>query len=142
MARDQADGLRTEFLSDEDARELLKLPSKDNGDASHEVAALTQAVQILANIAVSLVANQGRTVRLATLILKDAYPFPEPHFSADVITSEVDKTRPVGAQKRADLTLHEATGIVAVRGVRRNKSEWVCLIPVSNIKGMLVAEDK
>jgi len=80
------------------------------------------------------------TVPLASVSLKEAYPFPEPHFSADVVTSQVDKSRPVGSQKSAQLTYHESTGVLAVRGVRRDKSEWTCLIPASNIKGMRVLE--
>ena len=86
------------------------------------------------------VRGADRTVPLASVSLKEAYPFPEPHFSADVVTSQVDKSRPVGSQKSAQLTYHESTGVLAVRGVRRDKSEWTCLIPASNIKGMRVLE--
>ncbi|MFI5401062.1 MAG: hypothetical protein ACHQZQ_08440 [SAR324 cluster bacterium] len=82
--------------------------------------------------------SADRTIQIATVSLRDAYPFPEPHFSADVVTSQVDKSRPVGSQKSAQLTYHESAGLLAVRGVRRDKSEWTCLIPASNIKGMRV----
>ena len=109
------------------------------------VAAFSRAAQALleqqGRIAERLPQGADRTVPLASVSLKEAYPFPEPHFSADVVTSQVDKSRPVGSQKSAQLTYHESTGVLAVRGVRRDKSEWTCLIPASNIKGMRVLED-
>jgi hypothetical protein len=110
-------------------------------DLSHQVSALEQSVESLRRTAESLLARQGRTVKLATASLRDAYPFPDPHFSADVVTSQVDKARPVGSQKAAELTYQESTGLLAVRGVRRTGEPWVCLIPASNIKGMRVLEE-